>query len=87
MEYRVPVAYGSYGIVKVNAKNKQELIEKLSSQEFIAEMPFPDDPEYLDDSFEIDVDGLEFEEQHDKNGNIVNLALSHDEIKKIRNPE
>lgn len=85
MEYRVPVAYSSYGIVKVDAENKQELIEKLSSQDFIDEMPLPDEPQYLEDSFEIDINGLEITDQIDTNGNPFTLVLSHDEIEKLNN--
>jgi hypothetical protein len=79
MRYRVPVVYSSYGIVKVNAKNKQDLIDKLSDKEFLAKMPLPDKPAYLDDSFEID--------QHGPKGNIVTLVLLNDEIKKLNNPK
>jgi hypothetical protein len=87
MRYRVPVVYSSYGIVKVNAKNKQDLIDKLSDKEFLAKMPLPDKPAYLDDSFKIDVEGLQEIDQHGPKGNIVTLVLLNDEIKKLNNPK
>lgn len=48
-------------------------------------MPLPDEPQYLEDSFEIDIDGLEITDQIDTNGNPFTLVLSHDEIEKLNN--
>lgn len=57
--YKVPVVYQVWGLVEVEAENKADLIKKLKDAEFVAEMPLADNPEYIDDSYEIDWEGLD----------------------------
>lgn len=58
-QYVVPVTYESWGKVIVEAKDKKELLEKLNNGDFIHEMSLPLEPEYIDDSYEIDFDSLD----------------------------
>lgn len=58
MEFSIPVAYEMWGRVNVQAKDERDLAKKLQSKEFINEMPLPDDPSYVDDSYEIDTEGI-----------------------------
>lgn len=55
-EFKVAVTYSNWGIVTVEAKDMDELKEKLKDREFIDEMPLPDEPEYVECSYEIDED-------------------------------
>lgn len=58
--YKVPVVYQSWGLVEVEAANKEDLLKKLNSPEYVMEkMPLPDNPEYVEDSFEIDFESLD----------------------------
>ena len=59
MEYKVPVTFIGWGTVCVEAKNKEDLLEKLKYKDLLDELPLPDDWEYVDDSYEVDFDGLE----------------------------
>ena len=58
MEFSIPVVYEMGGRVNVQAKDERDLAKKLSSKNFITEMPLPDDPSYVDDSYEIDTEGI-----------------------------
>ncbi|MGF7010555.1 hypothetical protein M2146_001079 [Lachnospiraceae bacterium PF1-22] len=56
LEFDVPVTYESWGLVKVKANSKSDLLRKLNNPDFIAKMPLPVNPEYLDESYRIDFD-------------------------------
>lgn len=59
-KYKVPVVFMSWGLVEVEAENKQDLLKKLNDADFVnEEMPLPDDPEYVEDSFEVDFESLD----------------------------
>ena len=53
------MTFTGWGIVCVEAKNREHLLEKLKEKNVLHELPLPDDWEYVDDSYEVDFDGLE----------------------------
>lgn len=57
--FKVPVSYEVYGYVEVEAKDLDDLKEKLNNDEFVSNMPLPDNPEYVDSSYEVNMDVLE----------------------------
>lgn len=57
--YKVPVVFTSWGLVEVEAENKEDLLRKLNDYDYVCEMPLPDEPEYVEESFEIDFDALD----------------------------
>lgn len=57
--YTVPVVYESWGTVEVEAKDRDDLLMKLKDNDFVDGMSLPIEPEYVDDSYEIDFDSLE----------------------------
>lgn len=87
MEFSIPVAYEMWGRVKVQAKDERDLAKKLRSKNFIDEMPLPDDPSYVDDSYEIDTEGINGTASvtdDAKQGPVINLT--DDELKAIDDP-
>ena len=64
MEYCVPVMYRVFGHVFVKADNKEDLANKLRDDRFVEHMPLAVNPEYVEDSYEIDFDS----EFSDENG-------------------
>lgn len=58
-QFKVPVLFMSWGLVEVEAKNKEDLLKKLNDSEFVNEMSLPDDSDYVEDSFEVDFESLE----------------------------
>lgn len=87
MEFSIPVAYEMWGRVKVQAKDERDLAKKLSSKNFIDEMPLSDDPSYVEDSYEIDTEGINGSASVTddfKQGPGINL--SDEELKAIDNP-
>ena len=54
MIYKIPVIWQSYGIMHIEADSLEEAKEKV----FSFETPLPDNPGYIDDSIEIDEEGL-----------------------------
>lgn len=53
-KYKIPVVWQSWGLIEVEAKDVEEAKEKA------LENGLPDNPEYIDDSFEIDEEGIDF---------------------------
>lgn len=49
--YKIPVIWSCYGFVNIQAENLEEAIELAE------EAPLPDG-DYIDDSFEIDLEGI-----------------------------
>lgn len=87
MEFSIPVAYEMWGRVKVQAKDERDLAKKLRSKNFIAEMPLPDDPDYVEDSYEIDTEGINGTASvtdDGKQGPAINLT--DEELKAIDDP-
>lgn len=60
--FKVPVLYQVWGLVEVEAESKEALLQNLSDPEFIRNMSLPDEPEYVEDSFEIDTESC-FQEE------------------------
>lgn len=59
-KYKVPVLFMSWGLVEVEAEDKEDLLKKLKDPDFVnEEMPLPDDQDYVEDSYEIDFDSLD----------------------------
>ena len=51
--YKIGVVWQMYGTVEVDANNLEEAIHILHS----TDVPLPDNGEYIDGSFEVDVEG------------------------------
>lgn len=60
--FTVPVIYQVWGLVEVEAVDKKDLMSKLSDGEFVEGMPIPNNSEYIDGTYEIDVDNTYYEE-------------------------
>lgn len=58
MKFLIPVTYEMWGRVTVEAMDERDLAKKLSSKNFIDELPLPNNEEYIDDSYRIDTDGV-----------------------------
>lgn len=87
MEFSIPVAYEVWGRVTVNAKDQHDLVKKLRSKNFIADMELPDDPDYVEDSYVIDTEGINGTASvtdDGKQGPAINLT--NEELKAIDNP-
>lgn len=54
-EYRIPVVWQQMGFYYVEADSLKDALEKIAK----TGCPLPDNGEYLEDSFEIDWEGLE----------------------------
>ena len=53
--YVIPVTWESYGTVQISGvKNLKEAYEV--AKKYIDDLPLPDDGEYIDDSFKINID-------------------------------
>lgn len=52
--YKIPVIWQSVGICEIEAESLQEAIEKAENG------PLPNNSSYIDDSFEIDCEGISF---------------------------
>ena len=55
----VPVTYQSWGTVEIEADTMEELLEKLKDKGFVDKMALPLEPEYVDDSYIIDFEGID----------------------------
>ena len=53
MKYKIPCVWQSFGIVEIEADNLDEAIEKANNA------PLPE-AEYIEDSFEVDIEALEY---------------------------
>lgn len=60
--FKVPVLYQAWGVVEVEAESKETLLKDLENPDFIRAMSLPNEPEYVEDSFEIDTDSFFYEE-------------------------
>lgn len=64
--YLIPVVYSMYGRVEAKGRTPEEALEWAVENAY--ELPLPDDASYLEDSFEVDEEGIIL----DQYGNIVN---------------
>lgn len=55
--FKIPVVYQSWGLVEVEAKSLKEAVKY--AEDNLAELPLPDEPAYVEDSYEIDYEGIE----------------------------
>lgn len=62
--YLVPVVYSMYGRVEIEADSPDEAIRKAEERK--SELPLPDQAFYLEDSYEVDTEGIVM----DEDGNI-----------------
>lgn len=53
--YSIPVIYQSYGRVIIEAESLEDVIKKINDPDFIADMELPLNPEYVEDSYQIDL--------------------------------
>lgn len=58
-EFKVPVVFMSGGFISVQAESIEDLYKKLEGVEFVNNLPLPTDPEYVEDSYQIDFEGIE----------------------------
>lgn len=56
----LPVAYEVYGTVEVTVDSPEDLYEKLSTHEYIDMLPLPYEAEYVDDSYVVDEEMIEY---------------------------
>lgn len=56
-EFEVLVCYSVTGRVTIKAESVEDARRKLASFEFVNETPLPEVTDYLEDSFEIDMEG------------------------------
>lgn len=59
MIYKVGAVYQNFGYLKIEADSKEDLLQKLHDKRFVDELPLPDNENYVDDSFEIDFEGID----------------------------
>lgn len=52
--YKIPVSYSVYGEVEVEANSLEEALEYAKNN--IRDLELPDDPQYIEDSYEINDD-------------------------------
>lgn len=87
MEFSIPVVYESWGRVTVEAKDERDLAKKLSSKDFIDDMPLPGEPEYIEDSYRIDTDGVNGSASVTDDGRQgPTINLTDEELKAIDQP-
>lgn len=61
MKYKIPVSWQVYGVAEIEANSLQEAIELVEDDAF----PLPENAEYVDGSFEIDYDIVQFEYENE----------------------
>lgn len=55
--YKIPVEYKVWGLVEVEAESMQEALEY--AKENVSMLELPDEPEYIEDSYEIVAETIE----------------------------
>lgn len=58
---RVPVTYLSFGEVELTFDSIKEMKEQLRDKEFISEMELPETDIYVEDSYEVDIEEVEYQ--------------------------
>ena len=61
-EYKIPCSWQVYATAEVEAESWDDAIEKVEDNDF----PLPTDPDYVDASFEVDYDIIEFEKEEER---------------------
>ena len=70
MKFSVPVIYQVWGRVEIEAESVEDARKKLADPNFVDKMDIPLDPEYIDDSYQVDVDGEMEDSETGKNYSI-----------------
>lgn len=70
MKFSVPVIYQVWGRVEIEAESVEDARKKLADPNFVDKMDMPLDPEYIDDSYQVDVDGEMEDSETGKNYSI-----------------
>lgn len=70
MKFSVPVIYQVWGRVEIEAESVEDARKKLADPNFVDKMDMPLDPEYIDDSYQVDVDGEMKDSETGKNYSI-----------------
>ena len=66
-EYKIPCSWQVYATAEVEAESWDDAIQKVEEDDF----PLPTDPDYVDASFEVDYDIVEYaREEEEKNKTI-----------------
>lgn len=63
--YKIPVVYQNWGLIDVAATSLAEAVKYAENN--IDKLPLPENPQYIDESFEIDYDGIEAHNKVEKN--------------------
>lgn len=56
--FKVPVSHEVYGVINVEAENKEDLLQKLKDESFVNKMGFPEKSSYVSGSYEIDFEDI-----------------------------
>lgn len=72
--YKIPVLWQVWGIAEVEADSVEEAVELASSWE----TPLPKTSEYIDDSFEVDVEGILFQ-----NSNLTDKDIAYLKVQSV----
>ena len=54
MIYKIPVTWQAYGMLYIEANSLQDAVDAAD------ESPLPKDSEYINDSFEVDIEGIPY---------------------------
>ena len=57
--FRVGVSYEVYGTVEVEAIDLADLKKRLKDEDFVHDMDLPEEPEYMDETYVVDLDRIE----------------------------
>lgn len=55
----VPVTFQAYGRIELEFDSVADMNQKLTNKAFVDDLALPSDWDYVDESFEIDFEGLE----------------------------
>ena len=72
-KYIIPCSWQMYGYVNVEASDWDDAVEEAYGDE----VPLPKDGEYVISSFEVDHDGIEYEEEEEANHQIILVQNYH----------
>lgn len=70
---KIPVTYRSFGEVELTFDSIKEMKKKLTDKNFIAEMELPENPVYIEDSYEVDIEEIEYQLSLIKPGSIPDV--------------
>lgn len=59
IEVKVPITYSMYDYVHMEFDSVEDMKAKLNDSEFVNNMPLGEDGQYLDDSYEVNLEMIE----------------------------